>query len=80
MKPVVPGLNLAAVDELSREQLIARVLGMRQGVAVALSLGYLRELSRDRLRVLLLMANLVRVARASTAVARLPIGFDQPPW
>lgn len=79
MKPTVPGLNFAEIDELSRDQLIARVLGMRRGVAVALSLGYLRELSRDRLRVLFLMANLVRVARASAAFARSAIGFDQPP-
>jgi hypothetical protein len=64
MKPTGALVNLAELDLLSREQLIARLLGMRQGATLALSHRHLQEMPKERLRLLFLIANLLKVARA----------------
>jgi hypothetical protein len=73
-------MHVNEINTLTREQLVARVLGMRQGAAVALSRRSLFEMSDNRLRMLLAIANLVRAKQTSRSATRIVIGYDQPPW
>lgn len=64
MKAKPRGMSFSDLDGLSRQKLIARLLGMRQGSSVPVSRLRLQQMRKDHLRVLFLLAQLYRAVRA----------------
>lgn len=64
MKTTSRGKCFSDLDRLTRQELIARLLGMRAGASVEVSRLRLQQMRKDHLRVLFLLSQLYRAARA----------------
>jgi len=67
MKPKSIRQNLAQLEALSHDELVARLLGMRDGVTTNLSLSQIREMADSQLRVLILVSAVYRALRRHRA-------------
>jgi hypothetical protein len=63
MKPKSIRQNLGQLESLSHDELVARLLGMRDGVTTNLSLVQIREMADSQLRVLILVSAVYRALR-----------------